>query len=364
MLRQFSRRLMPFGAVVALCCVSRFVLSAPGDSSNPALAPPELSAANTATSDAPQAVASPNQAPAAMTEQSYIGTNQCFVCHRPQANAWSETHHARAFTDLPEKYRNDAACLKCHVTGFGAPRGYVAGTDKDLLMVGCESCHGPGARHVDAAQRFVMATTDEAKIEEEMRESITKTPTDSVCAACHKTQAHGRHPPYEGGQPAQAASGSAIQRYPGLPVAGRSTSTLAPAHYSSGYSVKTCGSCHYDEYKQSRGEKHSALSTILPAKYGSDQDCRKCHLETDAATGSPTVGADPHHNQVGTVCESCHGPALEHVRFNVQFIHLPPLGPELEQAARNAIRKGKPANACIQCHVRQSHQQHPQFDEK
>jgi hypothetical protein len=84
MLRQFSRRLMPFGGVVALCFVSRFVLSAPGDPSNPTFAPPELSTANAATSDTPQAVASPNQAPAAITEQSYIGTNQCFVCHRPQ----------------------------------------------------------------------------------------------------------------------------------------------------------------------------------------------------------------------------------------------------------------------------------------
>ena len=106
-----------------------------------------------------------------------MGTNKCYICHRRQTDAWSETKHAHAVTNVPEKYRNDPACLKCHVTAFGKEGGYASGTDKDLLMVGCEACHGPGAQHIDAAQRFVLANPgEEAKIEKEMRSTIVKTP--------------------------------------------------------------------------------------------------------------------------------------------------------------------------------------------
>jgi hypothetical protein len=130
--------------------------------------------------------------------------------------------------------------------------------------------------------------------------------------------------------------------------------------YVPGYSVKTCGSCHYDQYLQWRIEKHSALAASLPAKHANDQNCTKCH--SNAGFVNSTVSTDVHHAQIGVACESCHGPALEHVRFNVRFIHGPPLGPRLEQAARESIRKGKSATACVQCHVGQSHKEHPQFE--
>jgi hypothetical protein len=232
-------------------------------------------------------------------------------------------------------------------------------------MVGCESCHGPGALHIDAAQRFVMSTaSDEAKIEKEMRESIIKTPTDGVCLKCHKTQSHQSHPAYEGRLSRQVASGSDIQSNPALAVARRTSATMVMArNYSSKYNIKTCGSCHYDQYLQWRAEKHSVLSAMLSAQHGNDQNCQSCHLAADAAAERLTMHADLHPNQIGVACESCHGLALEHVRYSVQFIGAPPLGPSLEQAARQSIRKGKPATSCVQCHVRQRHKQHPLFDE-
>ena len=61
-------------------------------------------------------------------------------------------------------------------------------------------------------------------------------------------------------------------------------------------------------------------------------------------------------------CESCHGSGRQHVAFNMQFISYPPLTPEMEQMARYMIHKGKPANACIECHGQQSHQEHPKYD--
>ena len=348
---QVSRRLLLVGTAIVVCAFCRIVISAQ-------VVPPGSS----------PAAASADDAPAPAVEQAYIGTNQCFVCHRQQANAWSETNHAQAHTHLPETYRNDAACLKCHVTGFDRPSGFVARTDKDLSMVGCESCHGPGALHVDAAQRFVLATANEAEIEQEMRESIIKTPTDSVCVACHTTQAHGSHPAYGEALPSPAAGGSVVQCEPVVPCdpvssfANRSAQTGARARYAPGYSVKTCGSCHYDRYKHWRDEKHADLAAALPAKYSRQQDCRQCHVNAGAAVGRLAMGTGAQPNQIGVTCESCHGPALEHVRFNVRYIHGPPLGAKLEQAARQSIRKGKPAAACIQCHVVERHQEHPQFD--
>jgi nitrate/TMAO reductase-like tetraheme cytochrome c subunit len=231
-------------------------------------------------------------------------------------------------------------------------------------MVGCEACHGPGALHVDAANRFVLSTTDSAKIEQEMRDTIVKTPTDDVCVQCHRTQAHEGHPAYEGQHSSQAAVGAVVQCDPALAVALRSTATTVTAlDQSLRYSVKSCGSCHYDEYKQWRTQKHSALSAMLPSLLRNDQNCQTCHPGEDAASIAANSARNADPNWVGATCESCHGPALEHVHFNVPFIHGPPLDPQLEQAARQSIRQGKPATTCVQCHVRQRHMQHPQFDE-
>lgn len=346
-------------ALIALWCALQFRISAAGDfqpnenASTPA-------AINPAVSN-PQAASSASEVPTPAVEQAYVGTNQCFQCHRPQTNTWSETKHAQAFTSLPERYRNDATCLKCHVTGFGEATGFVAGTEKDLLMVGCESCHGPGARHVDAAQRFVLASTpdEEAKIEKELRDSVVKTPTDDVCIACHTTQAHGSHPPYEDTLPAPTAVGSE-SRSKLVANATRSIASTSQTRYVPGYSVKTCGSCHYDQYLQWRTEVHSMLAASLPAKHVKDQNCINCHA--DAGFDRSLVSTNPHQTQLGVACESCHGPALEHVRFNVRYIHGPRLGPRLEEAARQTIRKGKPPTACVQCHVGQSHKEHPQFE--
>ena len=220
----------------------------------------------------------------------------------------------------------------------------------------------PRARraHVDAAKRFVLADPgEEAKIEKEMKETITKTPSDKVCSSCHIQQAHGRHPAYEGQRVPQVARGSVDPCCPAI-LPAHNSAAMAAAAFSSRYSVKTCGGCHYDQYKQWQVGEHTALSAMLPAKYANDQSCQNCHANMAAANAS--AGGDPHHNRIGVACESCHGPALEHVYFNKQFISGPALGPKLEQEARNSIRKGKPDATCIQCHIRQSHKQHPAFE--
>jgi hypothetical protein len=359
-LRHCTRRLIPIGVAGAFYFVSRFVLSALGDPPNFTLPPAEL-VADKATSAAAATTAPPDQSQSKGAPQSYVGTNKCFICHRRQTDAWSETKHAHAFTDVPEKYRNDAACLKCHLTAFGESSGYVAGTDKDLLMVGCEACHGPGARHADAAQRFVLANPgEEAKIEQEMRATIVKAPQDTVCAACHKVQGHQKHPAYDGPSSSKDKGTPVVVCDPTLSIVPSLTST-AQMISSLRYSTKTCGGCHYVQYKRWSAERHSALSRMLPAKYLNDQSCQNCHPTANALVSSAGTIADP-RNWIGVACESCHGPALEHVRFNRQYIDSPPFGPKLEQAARQLIRKGKPENTCVLCHARNGHKEHVPFE--
>lgn len=363
MLGHISRRGLFVGVMMLPCTHLLLVLTALGATETFGGSPGEASLSEQVALDTRQADPSTSKSAPSAVEQAFVGTQQCFTCHRPQTNTWSESNHAQAFTRLPEMYRNDVACLKCHVTAYGQPNGFAAGTEKDLLMVGCEACHGPGALHIDAAKRFVLATSDEAQIEKEMRDTIVKTPSDSVCIGCHTTQAHGRHPVYENVLPVPSAIGGVAEHGRSNSV---SRSTVTSTHavlYSPGYNIKTCGSCHYDQYLHWRVEKHAALSANVPAKYRDDQSCQACHPGTHTSSTS-AQSASSSLSRIGVACESCHGASLEHVRFNVQFIHGPRLGPKLEQAARQTIRKNRPATTCIQCHLEQNHKQHPPFEKE
>jgi hypothetical protein len=201
---------------------------------------------------------------------------------------------------------------------------------------------------------------EEAQIEKEMRETIVKTPSDSNCARCHITQAHGHHPVYEG-QPSRPAVHRASTPCCAA-TASIAESNAAINRPLSRYTVKTCGGCHYDQYQHWQVEIHSALAANLPAKYASDTSCLACHTADGSNVAPQSLAGAPHHNRVGASCESCHGPALNHVHFNKRYVVGPRLGPKLEQAARDSIRKEKPSATCIECHINHRHKEHPPFE--
>jgi len=102
----------------------------------------------------------------------YVGSAKCKICHMAEHKAWSESAHAKAFTNLKsadakavaavaEKMKvelkgsaaESAYCVKCHVTGYELVGGYpTADSVKTAAVaaVGCESCHGPGSLHLTA----------------------------------------------------------------------------------------------------------------------------------------------------------------------------------------------------------------------
>ncbi len=294
-------------------------------------------------------------------EQTYLGTDQCITCHRKQASAWSSTKHANAYETLPSQYQNAVACLQCHLTGFGEPGGFSLNMKPDerqaFQSVGCEACHGPGAAHVEAVKRWTAAPLgEEDKLLNAIKKAIVKTPSDHLCATCHTTQAHQSHPYYLG-QPVQVA----VHPLEICPTTA-ATVTLPPTSHS--YSVKTCASCHYTQYKHWQVETHSGIHTRLPEKYLDDEGCKQCHrLQQDNSEwhGADDASIEGSH-QTGVGCESCHGPALEHVLFNKQQIGRTSARRDVEQIVRDLMRKNKPASACIQCHTRLGHHDHPAYD--
>jgi hypothetical protein len=111
-----------------------------------------------------------------------------------QHKAWSESAHAKAFTNLKsadakvvaavaEKMKvelkgpaaESADCVKCHVTGYELAGGYPAADSAKtaaVAAVGCESCHGPGSLHVIASKA-------------EKTKFIYKIVSAKMCTECH-----------------------------------------------------------------------------------------------------------------------------------------------------------------------------------
>jgi peroxiredoxin len=93
----------------------------------------------------------------------YVGSAACQSCHQKEHKLWSESAHARAFSTLEQRHEaQNPDCQRCHTTGFKQPTGFPAG-GTTLVGVGCESCHGPGKRHVEDQGKTsgtILALTD------------------------------------------------------------------------------------------------------------------------------------------------------------------------------------------------------------
>jgi hypothetical protein len=134
---------------------------------------------------------------AAAADHAYVGAGKCKFCHNAAATGaqfdhWAKSAHAKAFATLatPEAKKTAAAkgvadpqkapeCLKCHVTGHGAPPALLKEKYDAKEGVSCESCHGPGG---DYWQLNVMK--DRAK-------SIAAgmlVPDEKTCAKCHNPE--------------------------------------------------------------------------------------------------------------------------------------------------------------------------------
>ena len=168
-----------------------------------------------ATAPGLQTAQSPAGRPRAGVTIKHPGINSCAACHFRQYRDWQSTPHGNAYKILPQKYKDDAECLECHVskTRETAPGNSVA--PAHALGVSCESCHGPGADHANYALSFVgrdqLFSESELKL---LRSKIQKLALDQ-CVRCHTSKAHKPHPPFDREETPvneQAAPGAAAKR--------------------------------------------------------------------------------------------------------------------------------------------------------
>jgi len=124
----------------------------------------------------------------------FVGSQQCESCHEPSYKVWKRSGHAKAWETLvradPPRH-HDPECISCHVVGWNAQKyfPYQSGfwSEKqtpDLVAVGCESCHGPGGRHVQAELGRLGADPDtKQKYRQAMVLPLAE--AEKTCLECH-----------------------------------------------------------------------------------------------------------------------------------------------------------------------------------
>jgi hypothetical protein len=129
--------------------------------------------------------------------QTYVGTRECAACHFEEFMAWRNSPHSKAFDILPEKYRADSDCLKCHSTGHGEASGFTTmEATPNLAGTSCEACHGPGSKHTEVAKSFGQEPLTEEQ-QAYVRSTIHRMQPGNVCVDCHLTAIHKPHPEFD-----------------------------------------------------------------------------------------------------------------------------------------------------------------------
>jgi len=88
----------------------------------------------------------------------YMFADACNKCHPDHYRRWQKTDHAQTYKSLIKVEKHfDEECIACHTLGFKQPGGF-----NDIQHVGefanvqCESCHGPGRKHVESKGKTKM----------------------------------------------------------------------------------------------------------------------------------------------------------------------------------------------------------------
>lgn len=209
----------------------------------------------------------------------YVGKLACRECHANTYDQYAQQPMGN-FTSNADSRHTGSNCGACHVTGFGEPTGgKLDGSTPQLDGIGCESCHGPGSKHIAAN-----TTADRKK-------QITRVPPDKTCINCHgdrKSTADGYRP------------GAMDEPY--TPVTSADLRSTAPG------SVR---GPHHPAAAFLFGWKGYNYAEPLPSPHSTmPNTCQNCHQKNIAPNGKVDHGEDaqePNTDTSRAECASCHG---------------------------------------------------------
>ena len=174
-------------------------------------------------------------------DNSYVGVGECAKCHNEIAQDWGTTNHATAYNTLVKVHRNYyPRCIVCHAVGFGYKTGFKLDTSRSLELAGvqCETCHGPGKKHID----FVKGQINNYEPLPEPK-FIRRDVSMDHCTACHNPEhspgfSYSRHI-HQGCSP-RAIGTEAVPPKP--PVS--QSQDRSPVDGKGIYQESGCGRCH------------------------------------------------------------------------------------------------------------------------
>ena len=243
-----------------------------------------------------QAAAPPGQQPPA-PPAGHVGTAACLECHSDETKGFARTMHGR-----PAHPRSPAAAL------------------------GCESCHGPGAKHAETPE------------EPGLIRAFLKMPPREVSETCLTCHARSNHTLFEG-------SAHDSRNLSCVTCHSAHQFKSERAQLKTVRELDTCATCHRDKIAKLDRSGH------MPVREGKMQ-CSTCHNPH----GSTNVRQLRKGDSIAEMCTSCHaekrGPFLwEHAptRDGCVTCHDP------HGSSNERMLVAKPPILCQRCHVATRH---------
>lgn len=266
---------------------------------------------------------------------------------------------AAAADDGPATYVGSQACVKCHRNQVGS---FVRTAMGEIMIKnprsedekkGCESCHGPGSKHIKSGETDGGAAGDIISFRKDSPRPVEE--RNAICLSCHE---HADRTNWSGS--AHETRGLACTNCHQI------MEKVSPKfQLVKGTELETCFQCHKDRRAQ------AARSSHMPLGNG-DMTCSSCHNPHGSATDSLLREAS-----VNETCYKCHadkrGPFLwEHapVRDSCLNCHTPHgtnneyllkvQRPRLCQQCHQGVGHGNPGNpmtvqavnrSCNNCHT-------------
>jgi DmsE family decaheme c-type cytochrome len=245
----------------------------------------------------------------------YAGNELCTACHASQAEAFAGTAMGKIFMKRPR-------------------------TEQEKL--GCESCHGPGSRHVAAMQSGEPVAGTIVSFRADAGESVAA--QNAACLQCHERgdQAYWRGSPHESRGLACTSCHTVMTRRPepGQLITEDSRTALGRRRAT----TEVCLTCHPDQRARMQ------LSSHMPVREGK-LTCTSCHNPHGSVTTALLKD-----NSVNENCYRCHankrGPFLwEHppVRENCLTCHA------AHGSNNPSLLTMKQPRLCQSCHMESTH---------